>query len=138
MQIQLDHVGGGERVLRQVGEDEFIDDACTCDADRAFLLPGRMGSHDHPAGYPFWSHRYLRAIVETAHRLTFGTVLELIGRQVQTPLDQRMIECGVLFAASHKGEACEIREHGPGSVLAVEPEQRASRGEVVSGEIARD
>ena len=40
VQVQLDDIGGGERLLRQIGEEEFVDDARTRDANRALLLAG--------------------------------------------------------------------------------------------------
>jgi hypothetical protein len=42
----------------------------------------------------------------------------------------------VLFAAGHKREESQTREHGPGSILAIEPEQRALRWELTRREIA--
>lgn len=42
---------------------------------------------------------------------------------MQTRLDQRMIQGGVLFAARHKREASQVGEDSPCSILAVEPEQ---------------
>jgi hypothetical protein len=97
-----------------------------------------MGGYDHAAGHSLGSHRNLRAVVEAAHRLAFRTLLELIRRQVQTCLNERMIEDGVLFAAGHKREACHIGEHSPGAILSVESEQNACLWELVHGEIARD
>lgn len=39
MQGQLDDIAGREGVLRQVREEEFVDDARTCDTYRTFLFP---------------------------------------------------------------------------------------------------
>ena len=39
MQIQFDDIGGGEGLLRQIGEEEFVDDARTRDANGTFLVP---------------------------------------------------------------------------------------------------
>jgi hypothetical protein len=135
MQVQLDDIGGSEGVLRQIREEEFVDDARTRDANRALLFTSWMGCHDHTARHALGSHRHLRAVVEAADHLTFRTLLELIRRQVQTRLDQRMIECAVLFATGHKGKASQISEHGSGAILAVKPEQRALRGELIRREI---
>lgn len=84
-----------------------------------------MGGHDHTAGDTLGSHRDLGAIVETALHLTFGTLLELVGRQVQTRLNQRMIEQVIVFATGHKRETSHIGEHNPIAILSIEPEQRA-------------
>ena len=69
MQVQLNHIAGSEDVLREVGEEEFVDHTCTCDAYRALLFPSRMRRHDHTAQHILRSHRDLRAIVETANHL---------------------------------------------------------------------
>lgn len=102
-------------------EEQLVDNARTRHTHRALLLGGRMRGHDHAAGHPVGPNRNLRAIVEAAHRLARWTLLELIGRQVQTRLDERMIEHAVLFAAGDKGEARSIGEHGSGAILAIEP-----------------
>ena len=57
---------------------------------------------------------------------------------MQTRLDLRMIEDSVFLATSHKDKACQIREHGSSPILAIEPEQRARRVELIHSEIARD
>lgn len=93
---------------------------------------------DGMAGGTLRPHRHSRAIVETPHRLTFWTLLKLIGRQMQTCLDERVIEHAVLFAAGDEGEASQINEHGPRAILAVESQKRACLWELVRGEIARD
>jgi hypothetical protein len=49
VQVQLDDIGGGECVLRQVGEEEFVDNACTYDANRTLLFVSGMGRHHHAA-----------------------------------------------------------------------------------------
>jgi len=78
MQIQLNDVRSGERWLRQSGEEEFIDDACTRDTNRTFLFAGWMGRYHHAAGHALGSYRHLRTVVEATHHLTFRTLLELI------------------------------------------------------------
>src|SRR5215469_3211987 len=59
------------------------------------------------------------AVVQAAHESTFGTLLELIGRQEQTRLDQGMIKGCVLLATGHKSEPSQIGEHGSRPILAV-------------------
>ena len=86
MQIQFDNIGSGERLLCKIGEEEFVVDARTRDAHRALLFGGWMRGHHHPTQYPRRSHWDLWAIIETARRLTFWTLLKLIGRQMQTRL----------------------------------------------------
>jgi hypothetical protein len=121
MEIQFDDIGGGKRLLRQIGEEEFVDEARTRNANRTLLLANGMGRYHHAARHTERSHRYLRTIVEAAHDLTFRTLLELIRGQVQTRLDERMIEHRVLFAARYKGETSQVCQHGPRAILAIEP-----------------
>jgi hypothetical protein len=123
MQIQLNNGGSGERVLWEMGEEEFVDDSRPRDAHRALLFPSRMRGYHHTAGYAIGSHRDLGAIVEAAPHLTFGTLLKLIGGQVQPRLNQRMIEQVIVFAARHQREPSHIGEHGPVAILPIAPQQ---------------
>ena len=113
MQIQLDDITGGEGVLWQVRKEEFVDHPCACDAHGALLVACGMRGHDHAAGHTIRSHRDLGAIVEAAHHLTFRTLLELIRRQMQTGLNQRVIEQAIVFAPGHKRKTGEIGEDRP-------------------------
>jgi len=108
MQVQLDDIAGSECLLRQIREEELIDDASTRHPDGALLFACRMGCHHHAAVYSFGSYWDLGAIVKAAHHLTFGTLLELIGGQVQPRLDEGMIKDAVLLAASQEGESSQI------------------------------
>ena len=121
MQIQFNYIRSGERLLLQIREEEFVDDACARDANRALLLRSLMGCHHHAAKDTFGAYRHLWAIVEAAHRLTFRALLELIWWKLQACLDEWVIEHAVLFAARHKAEASQFGEHGPGAILAIEP-----------------
>ena len=138
MQIQFNYIRSGERLLLQIREEEFVDDACARDANRALLLRSLMGCHHHAAKDTFGAYRHLWAIVEAAHRLTFRALLELIWWKVQACLDERVIEHAVLFAARHKAEASQIGEHGPGAILAIEPQQSKSLWKLVRREVACD
>jgi hypothetical protein len=84
-----------------------------------------MRSHDHAAQHTSRSHRNLRAVVETALGLALRALLELIGWEVQTCLNEWVIEDRVLLATGHKGEARHLGECSPRALLAVEPEQRS-------------
>jgi hypothetical protein len=118
MQIQFDDIASGEGVLWKVREEEFVDDARTRDTHWTLLFGGGMGGH-HPAQHPCRSYRDLRAIIEATLRLAFRALLDLIGRQMQTRLNERMIEGGVLFAAGHERKASHIGEHGSRAILAI-------------------
>ena len=138
MQVEFDDIAGGKRLLRQGSEKEFVHDALPCDANRALLFVGWVGGYHHPAEHAFGSHRHLWTVVETAHHLAFWTLLDLIGGQMQTSLDLRMIKDAVLFATRHKREASQVREDCSRAVLAVEPQQGMLRQELLRREVARD
>src|SRR6266480_7993649 len=124
------------RGSREGGEEEFVHDACTRDANRTLLFARGMRCHDDTAPCAIWSHRDLWTIVEAAHHLAFRTLLDLISRKVQTLLNQRVIEHAVFFATGHKREPSHIGEHGSGAILPVEPQQGARSVELRRREIA--
>ncbi len=97
-----------------------------------------MCGHDHAAGHALGPHRDLRAEVSAADHLAFGTLLNLIGGQVQTRLDQRMIEQAVFFATGHKREADYIGKHSSRAILPIEPKQGTSLRELVCFEVTLD
>ena len=138
MQIQFNDIRGGECLLRQVGEKEFVHNTRTRDTNGTLLFAGWMRGHHHAAEDALGPHRHVWAIVEAADDLAFGTLLEQIGRQVQTRLNQRMIEHRVLFAARHEAKACQIGEHGPGAILSVESKQGTCLWELVHREVTGD
>src|SRR5437764_3765849 len=78
-----------------------------------------MRGHDHAAWHALGPYRDLGAIVEAAHHRTFGTLLKLIGSQVQPRLNERMIEQVIVFAARHKRKRGHIGEHGPIAILPI-------------------
>ena len=86
MHIQFDHIARGECPLREGGEEEFVHDACTRDANRTLLFARGMRCHDDTVPRAIWSHGDLWTIVEAAHHLAFRTLLDLISRKVQTLL----------------------------------------------------
>jgi hypothetical protein len=138
MQVELDDIGGGKPLLRQISEKEFVHNTRTRDTNRTLLVASLMRGHHHAAEDAIGSHWDLWAIVEAAHHLANFPLLKLIGRQVQTRLHERMIECGVLFASGHEREACHIGEHSPSAILSVESEQGTCLWELMRHEIARD
>src|SRR5262245_49201513 len=58
MEIQFDDIRSGESLLRQRGEEKFIDDTRTRDANRTLLVTGWMSRHHHAAPHPLWPHRH--------------------------------------------------------------------------------
>ena len=125
MQVQFDDIAGGEALLRQSGEEEFVDHAVAYDANGTLLLASGVRGHDHAAEEGFSSHRDRGTIVEAAYPLAFRPLLHLIGRQVQARLHERMIQNGVLLAAGHEGEARQIGEDRSRAILTVQPQQGA-------------
>jgi len=99
MQIPLHHIAGREGVLREVREEQFVDDPCACHPNRALFLSCRMRGDDQAAGRTIGSHRNLRAIIKAALHLTFGALLYLIRWEMQPGRDARMIEQVIVFAA---------------------------------------
>src|ERR1700694_5842571 len=138
MQIHLNDVRCGGGALRQSGEEEFVHDPCTRDANRTLLVPSGMRCHHHAAQHALGSHGHLWAVVETAHHLTFWTLLNLIGGQVQARWDERVIEDGVLFPSCHESETSQVGEDRSGPILAIEPEQGTRLWDLMRGEVARD
>lgn len=137
-QIQLDDIGGRERVLRQGSEEEFVDDAAPREADSALLEALRMARHHHAAQHPFGSHRHVRTVVEAAYQVAFRALLELIWGQVQACLDQGVIQYRVLLATGHKSKARQISEHRSGAILSVESEQGARLGALMRCQVTPD
>ncbi len=97
-----------------------------------------MGGHHHATGHALRPDRHSRAVVEAAHDLTFRALLALVWGEVQTRLNEWMIEHRVLFAAGHKGETRQIGEDGPGAILSIEPQQDTLLWNLVRCEVAPD
>src|SRR6266699_3663588 len=64
MQIQFDDIRRSERLLWQVREEEFVDDARTRDTHWALFFGSWMGGHRHAAQHSRRPHRDLRAVIE--------------------------------------------------------------------------
>ena len=70
MQIERHHIGGGEGVLREVGQKEFVNHTLAGVTDPALFLGGGMGRHHNTATAALRPHRDIRAVVELAHQAT--------------------------------------------------------------------
>ena len=66
MQVERHHIGGGERVLREMREKEFIDDALAGVTNPALFLGSRMGRHHDTAAVALRPHRDIWTVVELA------------------------------------------------------------------------
>ncbi len=122
--------------MRQLCKEQFVDNAFACDAHRTLLFRSWMGGHHHAAREALGADWHVWTIVEAADDPALRTLLELISRQVQTCLNQRVIEHAVLLAAGHKREPSHIGEDGSGAILPVEPQQGARSFELRRREIA--
>jgi hypothetical protein len=138
MQVKGHHIGGGERVLREMREKEFVDHALVGVADAALFRGSRMGRDHDAAAYPLWSHQDIGAVVELPHQATFRAAELLIGRQMQTALDRLLIQNGVIFPAHDEREACQIGDDGPRPILSIQPQKGADRRKMVGIQIASD
>jgi hypothetical protein len=49
MQIERHHIDSRDSLLGELGQEEFVDDSLTGDADPALPLRGRMGRNHNPA-----------------------------------------------------------------------------------------
>ena len=64
MQVEGHHIGGSERVLRQMGEKEFVDHALAGVTDAALFLTSWVGGHHDAAAHALRPHRDIGAVVE--------------------------------------------------------------------------
>lgn len=76
---ERDDLGGRERLLRQVREDQLVDDAVSGEADATLLRGLRMSRHSDAKAEPCWSHRHVKAVGERAHPPAFRACERLIG-----------------------------------------------------------
>ena len=80
MQVKRHHVGGGECVLREIGEKEFVDHPLADVTDAALFLGCWVGSHHDTAAGARLPHRDIGAVVELplpSHFLGGGTAGQL-------------------------------------------------------------
>src|SRR5438552_13113809 len=70
MQVKRHHVGGGECVLREIGEKEFVDHPLAGVTDAALFLGCWVGGHYDTAAGARLPHRDIGAVVELAHQTT--------------------------------------------------------------------
>src|SRR6266699_3154886 len=138
MEVECHDIGGGERVLRKLGEKEFIDNALAGVTDAALFLGSRVGGHHDAAAHALRPHRDIGAVVELPHQAAFRAAELLVGRQVQTALDLWPTQHGVIFAAHHEREARQIGDDGPRPILPIQPQQGADRRKLVCLQIASD
>ncbi len=138
MQVEGHDIRGGEPILRQMGEKEFVDHTLAGATDAAFFLGSRMGRHHDAAAAALWPHRDIGAVVERAHQDAFRATELGIGGQVEPCLHGRVIQHCVVFAPHHEAEAIQICHDGPSAVEAVQPQQRTRLRQAERLEIATD
>ena len=106
-----------------MGEKELVDNGRAGVTDAALCLGSRVGGHHDAAAHILWPRRYIGAVAELPHQVTFRTAELLVGRQVQTALDALPIQHGVIFAAHYEQEACQIGYDGPCPILPIQPRE---------------
>jgi hypothetical protein len=84
MQVEGNHIGGGEGALGQMGQEEFVDDSVAGEPNLTLFLPGRggVGGHNDADGRSALVQALVWAVVEGAADPTFRTAQLLISRQV--------------------------------------------------------
>src|SRR5712692_4961323 len=138
MQVECHHIGGGERILREMREKEFVDDAIASVTDAALFRGLRVGGYHDAAAHALWPHRDIGAVVELPHQAAFRAAELLVGRQVQTALNLWPIQHSVIFAAHDEREACQIGDDGSCPILSIQPQQGADWRKMARLQIASD
>jgi hypothetical protein len=141
MEGERHHIGGGEGVLGQIGQEEFIDDSGTSESDLPFLFLlrwSRMGRHHDAHQRSTFAQALVWTVVERAADPTFGTSEVLIGGQVQARLDLGTIEELVVFAARDLRHVAHIRHDRPAAILTIQTHQRSLGGKVMGLDIRLD
>ena len=116
----------------EVGQKEFVDDTCARDAYRTLLFARlgwvatttRQGTASGPTGTCGQRSRLRTS-------LSLRALLELIGGQMQTCLNQWVIEHAVLFAAGNIREPSHIGEHGSRAILPKDMQEGARSFELL-------
>src|SRR5207247_4369009 len=110
MEIQGHDITRRERVLRQLCQEEFIDDASTGNADPALRCPGWMGRDHHSTPESRRPDGDIRAVVKGAYQLAFRSAELLVRGEVQAGLDLGSVKELVVLAPHHIREASEVSE----------------------------
>ena len=121
MQIQGHDITRRERVLRQLRQEEFIDDASTGNADPALRRPGGMGRDHHSAPESRRPDGYIRAVVKGAYHLAFRSAELLVWGEVQAGLDLGSVKELVVLASHHIREASQVSYDGSRAILPIQP-----------------
>jgi hypothetical protein len=107
LQRERDDIGGSERLLRQVREEQPVRDALSGEADATLLLGSRMGRHYDARAEPCWSSRHVRVFVERAHQPTFRAGVLLIGGKLEASLHLGSLKYPIVFAPRNAREALQ-------------------------------
>src|SRR2546428_103196 len=103
MEVELDHIGGGEAERGQGREKELIDDSRTRHANRTGRGPGGMRGDDHARAVSLRGHRQLSTLKQVPADPTFGMHELLISRQGETFFDLCKLQEPVIFATHRPG-----------------------------------
>jgi hypothetical protein len=138
MQIQGHDITCGERVLRQIGQEQFIDDARAGHADPTLRFCGWMcGDHDS-AGFLRRAESQVRTVVEGTADPAFWMLEVLIWRKFQASLDLGPLQDLIVFAPHDIPQSCQVNEDGSCPVLPIQAQEGTRFGVVVGLKIALD
>src|SRR6266536_369730 len=138
MQIQRHDISSGEGLLRQLRQEQFVDEFAAFDTNAVLCWPRRMGRHHQAAALPTRAHRHVRAVIERADQATFRARELLIGRQVQARLDDRQVKDPIVFASHHEGETEQIGQDGSGPIQPIKPEEGALFWKLMRSQVGPD
>src|SRR5258708_39259943 len=87
VQVEIHHIGRGERAWRQGCVEQLIDHLATRGADHSLGLGSRMRGDDDPCARSGWGQKQIRASKECPTGPRFGMGRLLVWWQGQTGLD---------------------------------------------------
>lgn len=138
VQVEIHHIGRGERALWQGRKEQFVDHLATRGADRGSGGAHGMRGDDHPCAGACWGQKHIRAVKECARGARFGMYGLLIRWLGQAGLHLRQIEEIVVLASHHIAEACQICHDGPIAILAIQPQHGLVQGKRLGFPIRTD
>jgi len=105
MQIQGHHIRRRKGSLRQLGQEQFVDDPITFDAHPGLFRPCRMGCYHQATALAAWTHYHLWAVIEGALESALRAAELLIWGKREPKLDLGSRKQLVIFATHDEGQA---------------------------------
>src|SRR5260221_441610 len=120
MQIEIEHISGGERRERQSSEELLIDGSLFYLADRWTRGTGWVCGQQHAYYRSRWRKLDLCTIIEGATGPRFGVERILIGRTMQPLLDGRLLYQMIVFASHHHSRPISREKISQGSCIPIQ------------------